>query len=93
MSPFNYLNLAGIQCIGEVTGLTCQTTTSREQGRELVRIRVGCSASVASRDLVARAISPGAVILMCLNAWNSEFTCSKGGSQWACRRQHEAEST
>ena len=50
--------------------------TSREQGRELVRMSVGCSASVASSDLVARAISPGAVIFMCLNAWNSEFTCA-----------------
>ena len=37
---------------------TCQTMTSREQGRELVRMSVGCSASVASRGLVARAISP-----------------------------------
>ncbi len=54
---------------------TCQTTTSREQGRELVRMSVGCSARVASSDLVARAISPGPVIFMCLNAWNSEFTC------------------
>jgi hypothetical protein len=53
--------------------------TSREQGSAFVSTMVGCSASVASSDFVARAISPGAVILMCLKAWNSEFTCHQIG--------------
>ena len=57
--------------------LACHTMTSREQGRELVRMSVGCRASVASRDFVARAISPRDLMSMCLNAWNSELTCTR----------------